>query len=291
MIESLYSNARLYDRMYPQPSGVSTNVGFYRDRAAAARRPVLELACGTGSMLLPIAAHGIACAGVDRSRAMLAEARATFAAAALRAPFHVGDMASFDLGRRFGRIFIASNSLLHVHAADDIVRCFQSVRGHLDQGGRFAFDVFNPRVQLRAAADGTRREMQRFDDPAQGEVRVDVEERFDAVAQVTRGVWYFSTARESDFLTVFLAVRSIFPQELPLLVETGGLRLLERYGDFSGALSRTRRRSRCASVKRPSGCARHHRRTCAAVDWLRQPLSCIVRRASLARGIGKRWRC
>ncbi|MEP7347941.1 MAG: class I SAM-dependent methyltransferase, partial [Gemmatimonadaceae bacterium] len=100
---------------------------------------------------------------------------------------------------------------------------------------RFAFDVFNPRVQMLAGADGTRREMQRFDDPQQGAVRVDVEERYDAVAQVTRGVWYFSTERESDFLTVSLEVRSIFPQELPLLVETGGLRLLERYGDFSGS--------------------------------------------------------
>lgn len=134
MIESLYSNARLYDLMYPQPSGVSTKVGFYLDLAAAARRPVLELACGTGSMLLPIAAQGIECEGGDISNDMLAEARAKFEAEELSAPFHVGDMANFDLGRKFGLIFIASNSLLHLHSADDIVRCFQSVRGHLDQG-------------------------------------------------------------------------------------------------------------------------------------------------------------
>lgn len=88
---------------------------------------------------------------------------------------------------------------------------------------------------MLASADGTRREMQRFDDPEQGEVRVDVEERYDAVAQVTRGVWYFSSKKEADFRTVSLELRSIFPQELPLLVATGGLRLLERYGDFSGS--------------------------------------------------------
>lgn len=221
--------------MYPQPSGGSTKAGFYLDLAAAARPPVLELACGTGSMLLPIAAQGIACEGVDLSSDMLAAARAKFAAEGLSTPFHVGDMASFDFGRRFGLIFIASNSLLHLHAAEDIVRCFQSVRRHLDQGGRFAFDVFNPSVQMLAEADGKRREMQRFHDPERGEVRVDVEERYDAVAQVTRGVWYFSAEREADFLTVSLEVRSIFPQELPLLVEAGGLRLLERYGDFSGS--------------------------------------------------------
>lgn len=181
MIESLYSNARLYDLMYPQPSGVSTNVGFYLDLAAAARLPVLELACGTGSMLLPIAAHGIECEGVDLSSDMLAEARAKFEAEELSAPFHVGDMASFDLGRRFGLIFIASNSLLHLHSAEDIVRCFQAV---------------------------------------------------------------------SDSWSGMATSR--------------------------GALSRTSCRIRCASVKRPRGCARHHRRTSAAVDWLRQPLNFIV---------------
>lgn len=233
MIKSLYSNARLYDLMYPQTSEVNKKVGFYLDLATAARQPVLELACGTGSMLLPIAAKGIACEGLDLSSDMLAEARAKFDARAVHALFHIGDMASFDLGRRFGLVFIASNSLLHLHSADDIVQCIQSVRRHLDKGGRFVFDVFNPSVRMLAGADGTRREMQRFDDPEQGEVRVEVEERYDAVAQVTRGVWYFSSNSESDFLTVSLEVRSIFPQELPLLIEKGGLKLLERYGDFS----------------------------------------------------------
>lgn len=235
MIESLYSNSRLYDLMYPELSGVNSKVDFYLDLAKATQRPVLELACGTGKLLLPIAAQGIECEGVDLSSDMLAEARAKFEAEELSTPLHVGDMASFTLSRRFGLIFIASNSLLHLHSADDIVQCFQSVREHLNQGGRFVFDIFNPSMQMLAGADGTRREMLRFNDPEQGEILVDVEERYDAAAQVTCGVWYFSTQSESDFLTVSIELRSIFPQELPLLIEAGGLRLLERYGDFSGS--------------------------------------------------------
>ena len=57
--------------------------------------------------------------------------------------------------------------------------------------------------------------MRRSDDPEQRQVRVDVEERYDAVAQATRGVWCFSTEREADFLTLSLELRSIFPQEFP----------------------------------------------------------------------------
>ena len=63
---------------------------------------------------------------------------------------------------------------------------------------------------------------------------VDVAETYDAPAQVTRGTWHLSTHSEPDFVVVPLEIRSIFPQELPLLLSLGGLRLVERFGDWSG---------------------------------------------------------
>jgi len=232
MIESLYSNARLYDLMFPHAIASESRAQFYLDLAVASGGPVLELACGTGPMLLPIAERGIPCEGIDLSGDMLARARAKFAASGVTVGLHAGNMTDFDLEARFALIFVASNSLTHLHASADIVSCFRAVRRHLAPGGRFAFDVFNPSVEILAAADGVRREMQRFHDPERGEIRVDVEERYDAAAQVTRGVWYFSTEREADFFVASVEVRSMFPQEVPLLIDAGGLRLLDRFGDF-----------------------------------------------------------
>lgn len=80
-----------------------------------------------------------------------------------------------------------------------------------------------------------RRPRTSFTDPDRGDVRVDVDDTYDAAAQVTRGTWYFSTASEPDFQKVSLEVRSIFPQELPVLLERGGLRLVERFGDWDGS--------------------------------------------------------
>ncbi|WP_205620933.1 hypothetical protein [Intrasporangium chromatireducens] len=51
---------------------------------------------------------------------------------------------------------------------------------------------------------------------------------------MTHGTWHFSTAIEPNFVNAPLMLRSIFPQELPLLLSLGGLRLLERFGDWSG---------------------------------------------------------
>src|SRR5439155_232363 len=135
-----------------------------------------------------------------------------------------GDMRSFDLGETFDFVFIATNSLLHLHESSDIVSCFQAVRRHLNPGGRFVFDVFNPSMRLLADADGARRAQDSFIHPERGEVRVDVERTYDVAAQVTRETWYFSTANEPDFVVAPLEVRSIFPQELPLLIKLGGLR-------------------------------------------------------------------
>jgi hypothetical protein len=64
-------------------------------------------------------------------------------------------------------------------------------------------------------------------------VHVDGAETYDAAAQVTRGTWYLSTEADADVVVAPLEIRSIFPQELPLLLSLGGLRAVERLGDWS----------------------------------------------------------
>ncbi len=233
MGDRFYADARLYDRLFP---GNELAVAFYK--AAADRRggSVLELGCGTGQKLIPIASDGHPCVGVELSPDMLAEARRKADEHGVAVEWLQGDMRDFDLGRRFDLVFIAANSLLHLQETEDLVSCFRSVRRHLAPGARLVLDVFNPSVRLLAGADGVRRtrETLSFVDPERGHVTVDVAETYDAATQVTRGTWYFSADSAPDYLVLPLEIRSIFPQELPLLLSLGGLRLVQRYGDWSG---------------------------------------------------------
>jgi SAM-dependent methyltransferase len=231
--EPFYSDARLYDRLF---AGGEPAVNFYRAEADRQDGCVLELGCGTGHKLIPIASDGHPCTGLELSSEMLTEAQRKADERALAVEWVQGDMREFDLGRTFDLVFIAANSLLHLHDAADLLGCLRSVRAHLAPGGRFIFDVFNPNVRFLADADGARRprEVLSFADPDRGNVRVDVAETYDAAAQVARGTWYFSADVEPDFVVAPLELRSIFPQELPLLLSLGGLRLAERFGDWSG---------------------------------------------------------
>jgi SAM-dependent methyltransferase len=233
MSERFYTDGRLYDRLFP---GGGPAVDFYRAEADRQGGRVLELGCGTGQKLIPIASDGHPCTGLELSSGMLAEAQRKADERALAVEWVEGDMRDFDLGRTFDLVFIAANSLLHLHEAGDLLSCFRSVRAHLAPGARFIFDVFNPNVRLLADADGVRRtrDALSFVDPDRGDVRVDVAETYDAAEQVTRGTWYFSADFEPDFVVAALEVRSIFPQELPLLLSLSGLRVVERFGDWSG---------------------------------------------------------
>ncbi len=154
MSEEFYSDARLYDRLFP---GGEQAVDFYRAEADRQGGRVLELGCGTGHKLIPIASDGHPCMGLELSPHMLAEARRKADERGVKVDWVQGDMRGFDLGQRFDLVLIAANSLLHLHEAEDVVDCLRSVRRHLAPGGRLVFDVFNPSVRLLAKADGVRR--------------------------------------------------------------------------------------------------------------------------------------
>lgn len=232
MSEQFYADAKLYDRLFP---GGDRAVAFYRAEADRHGGSVLELGSGTGHKLIPIAWDGHPCTGLELYPAMLAEAARKAAERGVEVDWAQGDMRELDLGRTFDLVIIAANSLLHLQQADELVGCFRSVRRHLAPGGRLVLDVFNPSVRMLAQADGVRRrrEASSYVDPDRGLVHVDVAETYDAAAQVTRGTWYLSSDSEADFVVAPLEIRSIFPQELPLLLSLGGFRIVERLGDWS----------------------------------------------------------
>jgi SAM-dependent methyltransferase len=227
----LYDHPELYDALLP-PGGHAAYYAALADRQPGA---VLELACGSGQLTVPLAGPGRPVVGLDRSRPMLDAARRRAAAARAQVEFVEADMRAFDLGRRFHLIFIARNSLLHLSGAPDFQALFAAVRGHLAPGGLFAFDVFNPDVRLLARPAGERFPLMRVASEPYGELTVEAAHDYDAATQVNRATWYISTPARRDAWVTPLHLRSIFPEELLLLLAAGGFRLLSRAGDLTGA--------------------------------------------------------
>ena len=141
--------ADLYDHVPPYRD--RSDIEFFIDAARRAGSPVLEIGCGTGRVLIPLARAGIEMVGLDASAAMLAACRRRLAAEpdeiASRVQLVQADMRRFELGRTFRLVTIPFRPFQHLLAMEDQLSCLRSIRRHLVDDGVLVLDVFNPMLE------------------------------------------------------------------------------------------------------------------------------------------------
>jgi SAM-dependent methyltransferase len=135
--------ADLYD---PWSRAVVEDVSFYVEEALANGGPIVELGVGTGRIAVPTALAGVAVIGVDSSEGMLAvcRQRAEEAGVADLLDLRLGDLRTPPVTERVRLVTCPFRALLHLHSDEERLEALAAVRGLLEPGGRFVFDVFAP---------------------------------------------------------------------------------------------------------------------------------------------------
>jgi SAM-dependent methyltransferase len=149
--------AKHYDAAYAVKQDL-VDLPFYLDLAKRFGGPVLELACGTGRILLPIARQGISIDGVDNSLAMLRVLKShvenELPQIRRSITLHNGDMRDFRLRKKYPLVIIPFRPLQHMHTVPDQLKALNTAAFHLRKNGILAFDVFYPKFELIAAGVG-----------------------------------------------------------------------------------------------------------------------------------------
>jgi ubiquinone/menaquinone biosynthesis C-methylase UbiE len=204
---------------------------FYRELIEQYGQPVLDIACGTGRLTIPLAQQGIAITGLDIVPPMLERARQK--AGDLPIQWIEADARSFQLNTRFKVIF-ASGFFQHLLERADQEAVLRNVRAHLAPGGCFAFPIFFPHADsLEDAAE----EQEWFSyTNAQGQlVTVTGTDQYDPIRQVRTETairrWTDANGQEV-VLRAPLQQRQFFPQEIEMLLHNNGFKVIACYGDW-----------------------------------------------------------
>jgi SAM-dependent methyltransferase len=245
-----YGNPEDYDALEND-----TGVAFYTALAGETGGPLLEIACGSGRVSIPIARLGFSVTGLDRAARMLDQARRKSAGLPIR--WIEADGRTFDLGERFPLIFLTGNAFQQFLTNEDQSALLERVRSHLDHGGLFAFETRNPlwstpltraeqeamleRARLRGdffALLETRREEQHwrtYVDSRGHDVRESLTQEYDPIAQIL----HLTTHRRRrdgnmERMTVMHeALRYTSPQELTAILNHHGFDIVRQYGDWN----------------------------------------------------------
>ena len=225
--------ARLYDWEHDQYLvDVDLHVGFARRFGG----PVLELACGSGRLLAPLARAGFTATGVDSSAPMLERGRRRLAAEGIEAGLVQQRLEALHLDGQFRTIIIGLDSFGLLIRRDDQLAALRAARAHASHDGRLVLDLANG--NLRGSNEPAEELIHdlTMPDPETGRpITKFVLRRPRPAEQIDELMFFYDEQDERAFLRrsmIELKLRWFTRFELELLLETAGWQADEVYGGY-----------------------------------------------------------
>lgn len=242
--DSYTTTAKYYDGAYAAKSDL-LDLPFYIDLARKIGGPVLEMGCGTGRVLLPIARVGIEIHGLDNSAPMLDILRQHVAGEAIevrqRIVIHEGDMRNFRGQSKYPLVTIPFRPMQHMYTVADQVSVLHTAAFHLQDKGFLAFDVFFPKLGLMDAGIGEEKFEMEWPDvshPGRMVRRYFRKNSVDKIKQVFNFTFIYRSYEGEvlvlEEMELFQLGYYTYPH-LKALFQIAGLETVEEYGSFTKA--------------------------------------------------------
>jgi SAM-dependent methyltransferase len=230
--------ARYYDLIHAE---LTADIGFVLTLAARAAGSLLELGCGSGRLLVPLARAGYTVTGIDSSPAMLSLARERLAAepepVQQRITLLEADMTAFELKEQFALAFVSYNTFMHLSPAQKRATLGHT-RRHMQPGARLFIDLINPLAVAQTPDDRLLTLERILAEPVTGDLLVQsASSRVDLDEQVLHISWLYDTSPAAGGPVQRTVVQAryhyLYPHELELLLEESGYRLEALYGSYN----------------------------------------------------------
>jgi SAM-dependent methyltransferase len=242
-----FVDAELYDYEYRHRRA---DIHFYRglakNRMEFGKGPILDLACGTGRLLVPLVRDGHAVVGIDCSAQMLAAAARRVARMSERrraqCTIAQADMRTFAFSQKASFAIAAFHSVQHLLTDTDILRFLRATRRSLCEGGWLAFDVLPPDPSWLARDPSKRWGRTTLRHPVTRQRFVYTNNHvFDPGRRLLHMRLYYQPVDDKGQpqgkeRVIRLCHRQLWPKDIERLLSVGGFRLLESFGGFDGRL-------------------------------------------------------
>lgn len=189
-------------------------------------RSILDLGCGTGGHSLILAERGYRVTGIDISSKMLEISRKKAKERKLNIEFIPGDIRKIELNQKFDAVISMFAVISYQITNEDLISTFKAALKHLKKNGLFIFDAwFGPAVLIQKPSD-------RFKVIEKGSERIirfatSLLDILNHTVDVKYKIIKLSRDKVLDEVDEVHRVRFLFPQEIKLICDMTGFKVLE----------------------------------------------------------------
>lgn len=242
-------NYDLYlDAMYSEHDNYEGFQEFYLDLAKQyGKEGTLDIACGTGAVLLHLAKAGIDIDGTDLSEAMCEVAREKAKNMGLSLRIFAANMTDFKSDRKYSLAIIARSGFMHLLTPALQREALLNIRENLTDGGILTLNTFAPyppyqTEQMNTGKHDYTYRLEYVNDKGLKE-KLYQAISYDPVTQIMSGNWKFETYDDAGNKIAErirpLKMRQTYKQELLYLIELCGFEVVQIYGDYHKSLAET----------------------------------------------------
>ncbi|WP_336053034.1 class I SAM-dependent DNA methyltransferase [Streptomyces sp. CA2R101] len=203
--------------------------------------PALELGVGTGRIALPLAGRGVPVHGIDMSRAMTARLHTKAGGDSIGVT--IGDFATTRVAGTFAVVYLVFNTINNLTTQDAQVACFRNAAAHLKPGGCFVIEVGVP--ELRRLPPG-QNAVPFHISPTQWAF-----DTYDTATQAMSSHYVKITNGRTTYSSI--PFRYVWPAELDLMAQLAGLRLRDRWEDWTRTPFTSESRRHVSVWEKPAG--------------------------------------
>jgi len=235
--ESFYEPiARFYDA---ENAEMTEDLALYSALLAEHGGPLLDAGCGTGRVMLHLAAEGARVVGIDRSPAMLERSRRKLASQPhlkRRVTLVEGDVLDATLPGPFKLILMTYNGFLQFTTQAGQLAALRRFAALLADDGLLVLDLPNAGEAFAAQDDGTLVLERTFTEPESGHLVMQQSvSALDRVTQRLHITWIYDEILDDGTVQRTLAplvLRYILPGEMDLMLAAAGLRRVQYFGEY-----------------------------------------------------------
>ena len=225
-----YRDAEAYD---VEEAGYDAEYPLTEQLARESGGPLLDLACGTGTIAIRMAEQGFQVTGVDIIPEMIERASQKARKQGVSIEWVVADARAFHLQQQFSFIYMLGNAFQHFLTRADQEALLARVREHLHPQGCFLFGTRNP--SPRNLFETRLPEPQAYTMPDGRHYTVTEQQEYNPIAQIQYytflNQWLHPDGQHEE-KTLHSALRYVFPQEMEALLHYNGFQIRQCYGDW-----------------------------------------------------------